>query len=248
MTKQKRAGRPRKTEAGGSTISFYLSREAQEYIRTHGGTGWIKNMIAEDQAEKLNVGSMLWQVLPSQVQVNSKVLRSQLETYISKNMFLSFNGANLHSIIDYLKEYTGWTLPLVIDQWAKDTADSWQDAEASGREIRPTNWNIYLNRFESEKRAECVEFYREHVKASARAEEVDLHYSAMMLTAYSVVEMNISPILLYLALDSLNEEVDIPVRTVTSILMFAPEIDKEVDEAVKEFRGYIFEDLEELRN
>ncbi|WP_304643981.1 hypothetical protein [uncultured Parasutterella sp.] len=51
---RKPSGRPRKTAAGGSAITFYLPKEAQEYIRAHGGAKWICEKIREEK-EKNNV-------------------------------------------------------------------------------------------------------------------------------------------------------------------------------------------------
>ncbi len=52
-TERKPAGRPRKTAEGGSAMTFYLPKEAQEYIRAHGGAKWIKAKIQEEK-EKQN--------------------------------------------------------------------------------------------------------------------------------------------------------------------------------------------------
>lgn len=51
-TVKKKSGRPRKTEAGGSHMTFYLPLEAQEYIRANGGAQWIIRKIKEEQNKK----------------------------------------------------------------------------------------------------------------------------------------------------------------------------------------------------
>lgn len=51
---RKPSGRPRKTAAGGSPMTFYLPKEDQAYIRAHGGAQWIRKKIREEK-EKENV-------------------------------------------------------------------------------------------------------------------------------------------------------------------------------------------------
>lgn len=41
----KKMGRPRKTEKGGSNITFYMSREIQNIIRENGGSRWIAELV-----------------------------------------------------------------------------------------------------------------------------------------------------------------------------------------------------------
>lgn len=41
----KKMGRPRKTERGGSNITFYMSHEIQNIIRENGGSRWIAELV-----------------------------------------------------------------------------------------------------------------------------------------------------------------------------------------------------------
>ncbi|WP_289172370.1 hypothetical protein [uncultured Parasutterella sp.] len=52
METKKKSGRPRKTTEGGAPMTFYLPREAQEYIRAHGGAKWICEKIKEEREKK----------------------------------------------------------------------------------------------------------------------------------------------------------------------------------------------------
>lgn len=57
MPEAKQFGRPRKTPAGGQTVTFYLPKDVVSWIKEKGGASWIRQQAykaMKQSGEKMN--------------------------------------------------------------------------------------------------------------------------------------------------------------------------------------------------